>query len=120
MEDGFSKKARLDKEWSELLYSQMSRDELLREVDRLRKEMEIRKDQGLWNAVAVLEQKINMALSYLHKDDNAIQIGQTYRVKGYPDRFRVSRLRGVMAWGTFENETEERAFPINLLSPWPR
>lgn len=104
-----------------MLYSEMSREELLREVDRLRKEMEIRKDQGLWNAVAVLEQKINMALSYLQKDDNAIQIGKTYRVKGYPGRFRVSQLRGVMAWGTFDDRAEEeRAFPINMLSPWPR
>jgi hypothetical protein len=100
-----------------MFYSQMSRDELLREVDRLRKEMEIRKDQGLWNAVAVLEQKINMALSYLQKDKNDIQIGQTYRVNGYPGLFRVTRLKGVMAWGTFENDPEERAFPVNLLSP---
>ena len=103
-----------------MFYSEMSRDELLREIDRMRKEIEIRKDQGLWNAVAVLEQKINMALSYLHKDDNAIQIGQVYRVKGYPERFHVKRIKGVMAWGTFDNDPEERAFPINLLSPWPK
>lgn len=96
----------------------MSREELLREVDRLRKELAIRQDQGLFNAAAVLEQKINMALSYLQKDDNAIQIGQTYRVDGYPGQFRVRRLKGIMAWGTFDKETEERAFPINLLKPF--
>ncbi|OUM90762.1 MAG: hypothetical protein BAA01_07220 [Bacillus thermozeamaize] len=102
-----------------MFYSQMRRDELLREVDRLRKEMEIRKDQGLWNAVAVLEQKMNMALSYLQKDHQSIQVGQTYTVKGYPGVFRVTRIKGVMAWGTFaEDESrEERAFPFNLLTP---
>lgn len=102
-------------------YQNMTPDELIREIDKLRREIELRKDQGLWNAVAVLEQKIHLARSYLERDKKLIVPGQRYHVEGEEGTFVVHFLKGVMAWGHFEGKEdgEKVAFTIDRLTPLP-
>lgn len=95
-------------------FSALTPDELRREVDRLQREAETKRNQGLMAEAEVLEQRLFLAKSYLC-DPNAFCPGETYRVIGEDKPFRLAFIRGVMAWGHLEGEAEARAFPLGRL-----
>lgn len=98
------------------LFSEMNREELRREVDRLEREMHRARKNGLVSELEILRQRLNLAKSYL-TDPKRIQPGSTYEVEGSDKPFIVEYLRGVMAWGHWEGETESVALPIGILKP---
>jgi hypothetical protein len=95
-------------------YGQMERHEIQQEVDRLQRELQLKKDQGMFSEIAILEQKLNLAKSYLI-DPGTVKAGSIVSVKGYDEPFHISYTKGVFAWGNFEGETEARAIPFSLL-----
>ncbi|WP_141201717.1 DUF1811 family protein [Paludifilum halophilum] len=97
-------------------YSQMAREELLEEIERLRREEERARRQSMTGELDVLRQQIRFARSYL-TDSATIQPGGVYDVEGETTRFRVDYLNGVMAWGTFEGSREKAAVPIGIMTP---
>ncbi|GAB6936438.1 MAG: DUF1811 family protein [Bacillota bacterium] len=94
--------------------SDLTPDELRREIDRLQRDVETKRNQGLMAEAEVLEQRLFLAKSYLC-DPRAFRPGETYRVVGEDRPFRLDFVRGVMAWGHLEGETEARAFPLGRL-----
>ena len=95
-------------------YSEMSVEELNRELLRL-KEATMKKHQaGFLSEASVLEQKFYMAKSYL-LEPSSFHPGEDYHVTGQEGLFRINYLNGVMAWGTFANSDEEIALPISRL-----
>lgn len=95
-------------------YSDMSEDELAREAERLKREADQKVREGKFHEVNVLEQQYYMAKSYLMDPDDIKPHG-VYHVHGEAGLFKVTFLRGVMAWGYMNNEEPERAFPIARL-----
>ncbi|AMA71915.1 MULTISPECIES: YfhH family protein [Aneurinibacillus] len=95
-------------------YSEMTREELQAEMQRLRAESMRKYQAGYISEASVLESKFFMARSYLLNPDHFMS-GQEYGVIGYDEPFFVRYLNGVMAWGHFRSSTEERAFPIGRL-----
>lgn len=99
-------------------YSQMSRDELLLEIETLKQEKVRARRQSLFSELDVIQQKINFAKSYL-VDKSTIQPHQFYQVEGEPIRFWVEDLNGIMAWGRYEGQHEQIALPIGILTLLP-
>jgi hypothetical protein len=97
-------------------YSEMSREELLAEMQRLREEGMKKHQSGLLteSELQVLEQKYYLAKSYL-MDPGEIELERHYKVEGEEEPFFVEYLNGVMAWGTFPSSTEKVAVPIGRL-----
>lgn len=95
-------------------YGHMSDEDLVKETERLRREAKQKINEGLFHEVNVLEQQYYFAKSYLMRREK-IKINATYHVHGEAGLFKVTRLRGVMAWGYINNEEPERAFPIARL-----
>lgn len=95
-------------------FSQMSKDALEMEIERLNREKQKAKDQGLDTQLAILEQKINLARSYLI-DSSTVQTSCWYQVEGKNIPFYVEYLNGVMAWGNWEHSGEKAAVPLALL-----
>ncbi|GAA5346906.1 DUF1811 family protein [Planifilum fimeticola] len=98
------------------LFSDMNREELRREIERLEREMRQARRNGLVSELEILRQRINLAKSYL-TDPERIRPGLSYEVEGSDKPFFVEYLRGVMAWGHWEGETESVALPIGILKP---
>ena len=98
------------------LFSEMNREELRREIERLEREMRRARRNGLVSELEILRQRINLAKSYL-TDPKRIRPGSRYRVEGSDKPFYVEYLRGVMAWGHWEGDTEPVAIPIGILKP---
>ncbi|WP_286884707.1 DUF1811 family protein [Aneurinibacillus sp. UBA3580] len=95
-------------------YSEMSREELQAEMQRLRGESMRKYQAGYVSEASVLESKFFMARSYLLDPDDFMS-GQEYGVIGYDEPFFVRYLNGIMAWGHFRSSEEEKAFPIGRL-----
>jgi hypothetical protein len=97
-------------------YSEMSKDELLTEMQRLREDGMKQHQSGLLteSELHVLEQKFYLAKSYL-MDPKEIEPGRSYKVEGYDESFQVEYLNGVMAWGKFSSSEETIAIPIGRL-----
>lgn len=98
------------------LFSEMNEEELRREIKRLEAEERRAKRKGSPSEQEILRQRINLSKSYL-TDPARIQPGRKYQVEGSNRRFYVDYLRGVMAWGHWEGETEAVALPIGILNP---
>ncbi|GGK27992.1 hypothetical protein GCM10010965_21070 [Caldalkalibacillus thermarum] len=94
--------------------SDMSREELEREMQRLLAEARKKEQAGFISEANVLEQKFYMAKSYL-MDPAEIKIGGKYRVAGEEGIFTVEYLNGVFAWGKLDTSPEKRGFPIGRL-----
>ncbi|MDQ0340052.1 hypothetical protein J2S00_002847 [Caldalkalibacillus uzonensis] len=94
--------------------SEMSREELEREMRRLLAEARKKEQAGFISEANILEQKFYMAKSYL-MDPAEIKIGGTYRVVGEKGIFTVEYINGVFAWGKLDTSPEERGFPIGRL-----
>ncbi|WP_047150443.1 YfhH family protein [Aneurinibacillus tyrosinisolvens] len=95
-------------------YSEMSREELQAEMQKLRAEGMRKYQAGYISEASILETKFFMARSYMLNPDD-YPSGQEYIVVGYDEPFFVRYLNGVMAWGHFSSSTEEKAFPIGRL-----
>lgn len=94
--------------------SEMSREELEREMQRLWAQAKKKERAGFFSEANVLEQKFYMAKSYL-MDPSQIEIGGQYRVAGEEGIFTVQYLNGVFAWGQLDSDPEKRGFPIGRL-----
>lgn len=99
-------------------YSKMSREELHEEIQRLEEEENRIRRYSMPGEEAVIRQKINFAKSYLI-DPDTVQPGEEYEVEGESRLFEVEYLRGVMAWGRWEDESILSAVPIGILKPVP-
>lgn len=94
--------------------SEMSKEELEREMQRLWAEAKKKERAGFISEANVLEQKFYMAKSYL-MDPAQIEVGAQYRVAGEEGIFTVEYLNGVFAWGKLDTDEEKRGFPIGRL-----
>ncbi|WP_202080972.1 YfhH family protein [Caldalkalibacillus salinus] len=97
-------------------YSDMTKDELYAEMQRLIGEARKKEQAGFISEANILEQKYYMAKSYLLPPEE-IHKGQSYGVAGEKGVFTVRYLNGVFAWGTLEGDEEEVGFPIGRLEP---
>lgn len=99
-------------------YSNMSREELEEEIRRLEMEESRARRSAMPGEEAVIRQKINFAKSYL-TDPDTIRPGDRFAVEGDSRLFEVEYLRGVMAWGRWQDEQVLSALPIGILIPAP-
>ncbi|MFD1434669.1 DUF1811 family protein [Kroppenstedtia eburnea] len=99
-------------------YSNMSREELEEEIRRLEMEESRARRSAIPGEEAVIRQKINFAKSYL-TDPDTIRPGDRFAVEGDSRLFEVEYLRGVMAWGRWQDEQVLSALPIGILIPAP-
>ncbi|MCF8565259.1 YfhH family protein [Alicyclobacillus tolerans] len=98
------------------LYSDMTPDELQRELDKLRDQGQAAYDNENWQEYEVLMTKWYLAKSYQIKPAAHIEIGRTYRLAEEYDQFTVTDVRGVMAWGTLASNAQQKAVPIAMLA----
>lgn len=96
------------------LMSQMTLAELQEEMERLRKEGNVKKEAGDLVGYGILEQKFFMAKSYYVGTDE-FRIGKSYRVHNHDEPFTITYFNGVFAWGTFPGMTEATGFPVGML-----
>ena len=90
-------------------YREMSREELLAEVDKLERE----KHQAEFpSQAAMLEQKMWMAKAYMCATEQFPP--GIYEVAGHQETFQLDYVNGVMAWGRMGSEAEA-SFPISML-----
>lgn len=94
-----------------LRYREMTKEQLLQEVDKLLLEME---KAEFPSQKEMLERKIWIAKSYMLTPEH-FRPG-TYRVEGHSETFELSYVNGIMAWGTMGSD-EEASFPISMLVP---
>ncbi len=75
------------------LFSEMNREELRREIERLEEEMRRARRNGFVSELEILRQRINLAKSYL-TDPNQIRPGAKYEVEGSDKPFFVEYSGG--------------------------
>ena len=99
-------------------YSQMTPEELRREIAELKVKAQRAEQMGMINEVAVYERKMAMAEAYL-MDPKAFKKGGVYKIK-YSDAapFTIAYMKGVFAWGHHEGSDEWAAYPISLLEKY--
>lgn len=96
-------------------YSEMTTEELKREIANLHEKARKAEQMGIINEVYVLKRKIVMAEAYL-LDPADYEKGETYSVKDEPDEtFTIEYLKGNFAWGYKQGNEELTAYPISLL-----
>jgi hypothetical protein len=96
------------------LYRNMDHTELQQEMKRLQDEGNRALQEGRIEELDVLERKYYLALSYT-QDPAQIKIGKVYTIVDTKDRFEVTRMDGVMAWGYTNGILLEEAFPMAML-----
>ncbi|MBA4602163.1 DUF1811 family protein [Thermoactinomyces mirandus] len=96
-------------------FSQMSKKDLQLEIEHLTRKIEEAELKGMDHELPVLEQKRNIARSFLI-DPAAIQSDCWYTVEGQNTHFYVEYVNGIMAWGTRENSPVKVAIPLALLA----
>lgn len=97
-------------------FSEMCREELEREAERLKEENQNKYKEGRISEANIAKQRYYFCLSYL-ADPTQIEVGTTYQIQGESDLFLVDYLNGVMAWGyrNGDNNSEMDAIPIGQL-----
>ncbi|GGD02312.1 hypothetical protein GCM10007216_36300 [Thalassobacillus devorans] len=103
-------------------YSDMSIEELRREIGELTDKARKAEQMGMVNEYAVYERKIIMAKSYMLNPAD-FKPGEEYQIDGDPaHNFRIVYMNGTFAWGYRLNdqgekvsEEEEEALPISML-----
>lgn len=98
------------------LYSEMTREELQMELDKLRDQGQKAFDEENWPEYEVLMTKWYLAKSYLIRPTANIEIGRSYRLTEELDQLTVSKLEGVMAWGILMSNGREKAVPLAMLA----
>lgn len=97
------------------LYSEMTREVLQMELDKLRDQGQKAFDEENWPEYEVLMTKWYLAKSYLIRPTANIEIGRSYRLTEEYDQLTVSKLEGVMAWGILMSTGMEKAIPLAML-----
>lgn len=92
----------------------MTREELLVEIEELKKKARKVGGREQYNEYEVLYRKMAMAESYLMSVTD-IAVEEMYGVKNTNDTFYVTRLNGIFAWGYQNNQKVESGVPIALL-----
>lgn len=100
-------------------YSEMNHDEIQAEMQRLRAESMRKYQAGYLSEASIMESKYFMARSYL-LDPKDFPDERDYIVSGYDNPFYVRYLRGMMAWGNFQDDEELQAFPIGRLEEYKK
>lgn len=97
-------------------FSQMTVDELNFEIEYNTDQARKAKQLGRVNEVAVFEQKVVMAKSYLLNPEDYLS-GEEYEVIGEPGTtFKIDYMNGVFAWGyRVGGNMDEEALPIARL-----
>lgn len=93
----------------------MTPEQLHTLIQTLEQELTAAKQAGRTQEVDILMQKVWIARSYLI-DPQVVHPGKTYAVADATDKFTVSYLNGVMAWGQWTGTTTLVAIPIARLS----
>jgi len=96
------------------LYRDMTPAELTAEMARLQDEGTRALAEERYEELDVLERKYYLALSYT-QDPARMNIGTTYTLVDTTDRFEVTRMDGVMAWGYRNGVRLEEAYPMAML-----
>lgn len=96
-------------------YSEMTKEEIQQEINRLTEEARKAEQLGIVNEFAVLERKIVMAKAYLMNPSD-FKPGEVYEIEGDPGHtFEISYMNGTFAWGYRNNSKEIEAFPVSML-----
>jgi len=95
-------------------YSEMTQEELFREMQHLLGESRKKQQAGFISEANILEQKFYMAKSYTLQPAD-FQAGEEYFVEGEEGIFTIKYLHGVFAWGRFPSSEEDVAFPLGRL-----
>jgi hypothetical protein len=103
------------KEVSGVLYSDMTPEQLQREMDELKRQGQRAFDEENWSQYEVLMQKWYLAKSYQILPEAKIVSGRTYRLAEAYDQLTVTEVKGVMAWGVRMSDGQEIAVPIAML-----
>lgn len=97
------------------LYSEMTLEELRNEMKALQHSGQKAFDEKNWSEYEIHMTKWYLAKSYEILPTAPIQIGRTYRLAEEYDRFTVTGIEGIMAWGIRESSAETEAVPIARL-----
>ncbi|MCL6452209.1 MAG: YfhH family protein [Alicyclobacillus sp.] len=97
------------------LLSEMTKEELQAEMDRLREQGQVAFDEQRQTEYETLMQRWYLAKSYLIRDTFRPEIGRTYELEEELDSFTVTGQKGVMAWGIRFSTGLEGAVPIAML-----
>lgn len=103
---------------SSLLYSDMTKEQLQKEMKELQQKGQRAFDEENWNEYEVHMTKWYLAKSYEIKDHVNIESGKTYRIAEEYDRLTVTALEGIMAWGIRQSTGETVALPIARLEEY--
>ncbi|MFN2747886.1 MULTISPECIES: YfhH family protein [Bacillus] len=96
-------------------YSEMTEQELRREIGILTEKARKAEQMGIVNELAVHERKIAMAKAYL-LDPADFKPGRVYDIIDAGEDFFIRYLNGVFAWGhRLGTPDHEEALPISLL-----
>jgi hypothetical protein len=98
-----------------MLYSEMTPEQLRREMDKLRDQGQKAFDEQRWSEYEVLMTRWYLAKSYLIEPTAKVEIGRVYRLTEAHDTLRVTERKGVMAWGVRTSDGKEIAVPIAML-----
>lgn len=90
-------------------YGEMSREELLAEINMLEKE---KRNAQFPSQAEMLERKVWMAKAYMLSSEQ-FPPGM-YRVTGYDEPFELDYVNGIMAWGKMGAD-REASFLISML-----
>lgn len=103
---------------NEKSYAEMTEQELLDEIRKLREKARKAEQLGIVNEYAVYERKALMAEAYLINPETIVP-GEMYRINGSPGEFfKVEYLKGRFAWGyRLGGDRYEEALPISILAP---
>lgn len=98
-----------------MLYSEMTKEQLQRELKELQKQGQRAFDEENWSEYEVHMTKWYLAKSYEMLPDSHIEVGRMYRIAEEYDRLTVTGQEGVMAWGIRQSNGESAAIPIAQL-----
>ncbi|QLK86372.1 YfhH family protein [Staphylococcus sp. 17KM0847] len=96
--------------------SEMTRQEILHEIQTYKEKMRKAEMNGIMNEYDVYQNKVIIAESYLI-DPETIEIGKMYLLRDESEQyFKVERLKGIFAWGYRVNSIQsEEGIPLSLL-----
>ncbi|MFX4301809.1 DUF1811 family protein [Alicyclobacillus tolerans] len=98
------------------LFSEMSKEELQKEMKLLQEKGQRAFDEQNWSAYEVYMTQWYLAKSYEILPENQVEVGKTYKIaEEINEWFTVTGLEGVMAWGFRESTGETEALPIARL-----
>lgn len=93
-------------------FSEMSPHELALKIGEFTDHARKAEQMGMMSEYMVYLRKIDMAKAYL-MDPESFHPGENYLVEDR--RFTVDYMKGTFAWGRFEGEEVQHAFPISVL-----